>query len=123
MAWLSSPIIKSSQEFSPLPEETQTFLNKVPSYKFITNSIPFAVHAFPPNAEIITFSAVVMNAQLTGSIALSSNPLLLFFLVALRSEEGSQACTNSKSRKEKLPRKRLLQSMISREGETQNYPF
>lgn len=79
MAWLSSPTIKSSPEFFALTKDTQAFLQKVPSFEFITTSIPLGagVHeTLSPGDQVITFIAAVMNSQSTvGSITLASaNP-------------------------------------------------
>jgi choline dehydrogenase-like flavoprotein len=67
MAWLSSPAVKSSSEFSSLPKPTQTFLQKVPSYEIITGS------NLSPGECVILFMLCVMNAESTGSITLSSS--------------------------------------------------
>ena len=79
MAWLSSPTIKSSSEFLALAKDTQTFLQKVPSFEFITTNIPIGVGVYEtlsPGDQVITFAAAVMNSQSTvGSITLASaNP-------------------------------------------------
>ena len=76
MAWLSSPAVKSSQEFLALPKETQSFLEKVPSFELITTNVPIGVGVYEklaPDSQVITFIAAVMNPQGTGSITLSSN--------------------------------------------------
>jgi choline dehydrogenase-like flavoprotein len=78
MAWLSSPAVKSSPEFFALPKETQSFLEKVPSFEFITTNVPMGVgvhEKLAPNSQVITFIAALMNTQSSGSITLSSaNP-------------------------------------------------
>lgn len=78
MAWLTSPTVKSSQEFLALPKETQCFLQKVPSFEFSTCNIPLGVgvaEQLAPDSQVITFVAALMNPQSTGSITLSSaNP-------------------------------------------------
>lgn len=78
MAWLPSHSAKSSQEFLNLPNETQTFLQKVPSFELITTTVTLGVgvhEQLTAGAEVITFIAVVMNPQSTGSVTLAStNP-------------------------------------------------
>lgn len=78
MAWLTSPTVKSSPEFLDLSNETQTFLQKLPSFELITTSVPLGAgvrEQLTPGAQVITFIAAVMNPQSTGSVTLAStNP-------------------------------------------------
>lgn len=73
MAFLSSPTIKSSQEFLALSPSTQRFLAKVPSYEFATTPFPLAgIMPESAEAEIVSFLTVVLNAQSSGRVTISS---------------------------------------------------
>lgn len=77
MAWISSPVVKSSAEFAALDSKSQEWLEKVPSYQLLVPDVPLAAERLGPetfaaDAKLLTFAAVVMNAQSRGSVKLSS---------------------------------------------------
>jgi choline dehydrogenase-like flavoprotein len=74
MAWLSSPAVKESSEFAALDGKTKEYFLKVPSFEYFVSPIGFSP-LLPPLADsdaVLTFGAVVMNAQSTGTVKLAS---------------------------------------------------
>jgi choline dehydrogenase-like flavoprotein len=75
MAWMSSPEVKSSTEFTALDGKTIGHLTKVPSFELMAFELPMEPGLPPlgPDDRVITFCAGVMNPQSSGTVTLSSS--------------------------------------------------
>jgi len=74
MAWISSPTVRSSDEFEALDEKTKDFLKRVPTFELVTLNVPLAagLPELGEGAKVMTFLALLMNPQSTGSVTLAS---------------------------------------------------
>lgn len=75
MAWVSSPEVKTSNEFTALGANTTTHLEKVPSFELLALEVPMEQGLPPlgPDDRVITFGAAVMNPQSMGTVTLTSS--------------------------------------------------
>jgi len=75
MAWFSSLAVSNSLEFASLDAKTKTFLSKVPHYEHLVCP-PRLSPLLPPlqdDDKVLSFLAIVMNAQSVGYVKLASS--------------------------------------------------